>query len=246
MFFFSKPKPKLVDLFNGEYIDIHNHLLPGIDDGSKDIEQTKELIKGLTEIGFKEFITTPHVIDGLWNNSTEDIVNTFNKTVKDLKNTDVIAPKKTAAEYMMDFGFHQKLKTEKLLTLKGNYLLVEMSYRNPPINLHQIIFDIQLAGYTPVLAHPERYLFYENNYAEYKVLKEKGCLFQINLLSTVGYYGKEIVKIADRLLEDDFIDFSGSDVHHIHSLQFFKEKIRVKNIDALKTAIKNNNFFKEI
>ncbi len=245
MFFFKKSKPALRDLFTDHFTDIHNHLLPGIDDGSKNIDNTKELISQLVEIGFSEFITTPHVIDGLWNNTTPHIKETFSNTVVELQKSNLIAPKRTAAEYMMDYKFHETVKTADLLTLKDNYLLVEMSYYNPPVQLYEILFDIQLAGYIPVLAHPERYTFYEKNYSEYAKLKKAGCKFQMNLLSSVGYYGKDVALIADKLLADGMYDFVGSDVHHKHHIEGFSKKIVLKNQDALKEIIKHNAFFKE-
>lgn len=245
MFFFKKSKPVLKDLFTDYFIDIHNHLLPGIDDGSKSLDNTKELILSLKEIGFSDFITTPHVIDGLWNNSESRISETFTETANALKKENITAPIRTAAEYMMDYKFHENVKSVPLLTLKDKYLLVEMSYYNPPVQLYEIIFDIQLAGYTPVLAHPERYTFYEKNYNEYAKLKKAGCKFQTNLLSSVGYYGLDVLKIVDKLLADGMIDFAGSDVHHKHHVEGFSKKVAIKNVDALKIAIKNNAFFKE-
>ena len=245
MLFFKKSKPALRDLFTDYFTDIHNHLLPGIDDGSKSIDNTKELISQLVEIGFSEFITTPHVIDGLWNNTSEHIKDTFSNTVIELQKSNLVAPKRTAAEYMMDYKFHETVKTADLLTLKDNYLLVEMSYYNPPVQLYEILFDIQLAGYIPVLAHPERYTFYEKNYSEYAKLKKAGCKFQMNLLSSVGYYGKEVAMIADKLLGEGMYDFVGSDVHHKHHIEGFSKKIVLKNQDALKEIIKRNEFFKE-
>ncbi|MCB9426876.1 MAG: histidinol phosphatase [Flavobacteriales bacterium] len=245
MFFFKKAKPKLIDLFDGNYVDIHNHILPGIDDGSKDFEHTKELIKGIENIGFGQFITTPHVIDGLWNNTENDITTNFEETSKKLNQENILKPTRTAAEYMMDYKFHERVRKDKLLTLKDNYLLVEMSYQNAPINLYDIIFDIQVAGYIPVLAHPERYLFLAGNYDEYKKIKSKGCKFQINLLSAVGYYGPHIVEIADKLLKDGLIDFSGSDIHNRHNIMKFENKLEIKNVDAFRESIKNNAVFKE-
>lgn len=245
MFFFKRPKPVLRDLFTSPYTDIHNHLLPGIDDGSKSIEDTHELITSLSEIGFSEFITTPHIIEGLWENTEDGIIETYNDTVFQLNELQSIAPKRTAAEYLMDYRFHQYVKNKKpLLTLKDDYVLVEMSYYNPPVQLYDIIFDIQLAGYKPILAHPERYLFYENNYAEFSKLKKAGCLFQLNLLSVVGHYGKGIAETADKLLKDGMIDFTGSDVHNSHHIKSFEKEITIKNIELFKEAILKNVFFK--
>jgi tyrosine-protein phosphatase YwqE len=146
---------------------------------------------------------------------------------------------------MLDSYFLKRLETEKLLTIKDNYVLVEMSYLSPPFQLYEILFEIQLAGYKPILAHPERYLYYHNNFNEYDKLKKAGCLFQLNLLSTVEYYGKFITKITDKLLKNEYYDFVGTDVHHQKHINSFKNKIAIKNIEALKYVILNNLFFLE-
>ena len=244
MFLFFKSKPRLRDLISDDYIDIHSHLLPNIDDGATDFENTKSLILKMQDIGFKKFITTPHVIKNVWNNDSIGIKALETETNDLLKKANVTVKLSAAAEYMMDTDFMELFKSEKLLTLKDNYVLVEMSYINPPIQLHQIIFDLQIAGYVPVLAHPERYSFYYNNLKEYKRLKEAGCKFQLNLLSTVGYYGPEALKTANELLEHNLIDFVGSDIHHENHINSFDSKIKTSYLENLKTAIKNNAFFK--
>ena len=151
---------------------------------------------------------------------------------------------KSAAEYMLDDNFKNILQNEKLLTVKDDYILVEMSYINAPIQLYDIIFEIQIAGYIPILAHPERYTFYHLSFNEYKKLKRAGCLFQLNLLSSVGYYGPNVAKAADDLLKNNLIDFVGSDVHHSKHVEFFNKKIVLKNFGSLKEAFQNNSIFK--
>jgi tyrosine-protein phosphatase YwqE len=121
--------------------------------------------------------------------------------------------------------------------------LVEISYTNPPIQLYTIIFDLRVAGYTPILAHPERYVFYHYNFEEYVKLKKAGCLFQLNLLAVVGYYGAGITKIAEKLLQKGMYDFVGSDVHHQKHIEAFSEKVKVKEITSLKEVIAKNEFF---
>ncbi len=240
MFFFKKSTPLLSDLIPDDYTDIHSHLLPGIDDGSRDITETQHLISSLKAIGFAAFITTPHVYNGVWENTTEGIQSTLEKTSTQLDGTPLYA----AAEYMMDSYFFDRLKKqEPLLTLKENYLLVEMSYLNAPIQLYDIIFEIQLQGYKPVLAHPERYLFYANNFDEFAKLKKSGCLFQLNLLSTTGYYGAGVTKIAQKLLDQNRYDFVGSDVHHQKHVNALSTKLQIKNHESLRTLLKNNQFF---
>jgi protein-tyrosine phosphatase len=241
MIFFSK-KNYLKDLLNGEFIDIHSHLLPGIDDGSKSIENTLELLQGLKNQGFKQFTGTSHIFTGVWNNTKEIIENTAQKTNEVIKNHGFFI--KPAAEYMMDTHFMELLKNETpLLTLKDNYVLVEMSYINPPIQLFEILFEIQIKGYQPVLAHPERYNFYHGNLDAFKKLKNSGCKFQLNMLSTVGYYGPAVSKCANDLLKNNLMDFIGSDVHHEKHLAAFEQKIMIKEIDSIKKLIENNQFF---
>lgn len=240
MFFLKKSTPLLSDLIPDDYTDIHSHLLPGIDDGSRDITETQQLISSLKAIGFAEFITTPHVYNGVWENTTQGIQSTLEKTRTQLDGTPLFA----AAEYMMDSYFFDRLKKqEPLLTLKENYLLVEMSYLNAPIQLYDIIFEIQLQGYKPVLAHPERYLFYANNFDEFTKLKKSGCLFQLNLLSTTGYYGSVVTKIAQKLLDQNRYDFVGSDVHHQKHVNALSTKLQIKNHESLRPLLQNNQFF---
>jgi len=244
MFTFFKSKPVLKDLLDGSFVDIHSHLLPGIDDGAKSIVKSIELTKSFQELGISQIITTPHISHYVWNNSSEIIQAKLQETQRALEENKIKIPFKAAAEYFMDDWFENHFNNEKLLTLKDNYVLVEMSYMNAPVQLYKIIFELQVAGYIPVLAHPERYLFYHKNFDEYGKLKKVGCKFQLNLLSVVGYYGAEITKVAELLLNKGLYDFAGTDVHHSNHITSFNKKINVKEISALKEVIANNAFFR--
>ncbi len=245
MLFLKKSKPLLKDVIPIDYVDIHSHLLPGIDDGAKTILDSIHLITRLSDIGITQFITTPHIINSVWNNTKESIEMTYDSTIETLNNEGVKVILNTAAEYMMDSFFFDLLKKEKpLLTLKDNYVLVEMSYLNPPLQLYDLIFEIQIAGYKPILAHPERYLFYYNNFNEFQKLKKAGCLFQLNLLSTVGYYGNVVTSITEKLLQKEMYDFVGSDVHHENHVNAFSNKILLKNHSDLSLPLSQNSFFK--
>lgn len=244
MFTFFKSKPTLKDLIPDHHIDIHSHLLPGIDDGAKTFADTLRLTKALQEIGVTEIITTPHIIQHVWDNTQEQILDKKSDTVLELQKNNITIPFHAAAEYLMDDQFVQLFQSHNLLTLKDNYVLVEMSYINPPIQLYSILFDLQVAGYIPVLAHPERYLFYHNNFNEYQKLKRAGCIFQLNLLAVVGYYGVGITKIAEQLLQKGMYTYVGSDVHHDNHIEAFKQKINIKDSMPLKEVIANNQFFK--
>ncbi len=131
-----------------------------------------------------------------------------------MKDVGLNIPIDAAAEYLMDEAFGEKIKAGSLLTLPGNRVLVEMSFVSAPPNLGQHIFQLQTKGYKVLLAHPERYLFFRDNFKKYKELKDRGVEFQLNLLSLVGYYGKPTQDNAKALLKAGMIDYLGSDLHH--------------------------------
>ncbi|WP_026706309.1 tyrosine-protein phosphatase [Flavobacterium soli] len=243
MFFFKKNKTVLKDLIPENHIDIHSHLLFGIDDGAKTFEDTLALTSAMTDFGIKEFITTPHIIQHVWENNTAIISAKEDEVISLFQQNNISLPFKAAAEYLMDDHFVKLFQNENLLCLKDNYVLVEMSYINAPIQLYDILFDLQVAGYKPVLAHPERYLFYHKNFGEYTKLKKAGCLFQLNMLSIVGYYGESVFLTAKKLLENGMIDYVGSDVHHQKHIEAFHHKVDLKDLNPLKEVIANNQFF---
>jgi tyrosine-protein phosphatase YwqE len=244
MFSFIKPKPSLRDLIPDGFIDIHSHILPGIDDGAATIEDSFFIANSMKEIGFSQCTATPHVFQDVWKNTESTIEQVAAETKAEFDKNGAVIPMKAAAEYMMDMSFYNRLKTEKLLTLKDNYVLVEMSYINAPNQLYEILFDLQNQDYIPVLAHPERYLYYFSNFNEYEKLKNAGCKFQLNLLSTVGYYGEGVLQLADKLISLGMIDFVGSDIHHERHIKVFDRKVLIKKLDLFKEAISKNTFFK--
>ena len=244
MLTFFKSKILLKNLIPDNYIDILSHLFPSIDDGALTFEDTLQLITSLQKFGTCQFITTPHIMQYVWDNTYEEIKLKEKETVLQLLKKDFNAPLKAAAEYLMDDHFVNLFQAGQLLTLTENYVLIEMSYLNPPIQLYSILFDLQVAGYVPVLTHPERYLFYHSNLNEYNKLKKAGCLFQLNLLSVVGYYGLGIRKIAEQLLKKGMYDYVGSDVHHHKHIAAFNLPVYLKDLAPLKEAISNNDFFR--
>lgn len=243
MFFFNKKKPILKDFIPENHIDFHSHLLFGIDDGAKTFDETLSLINAMKGFGIRQIITTPHVMNHVWENTSEMIVNREHEVNILLKQQNIDFTIKAAAEYLLDDSFVKLFQNEPLLTLKDNYVLVEMSYINAPLQLYDILFELQIAGYKPVLAHPERYNFYHHNFEEYKRLKNAGCLFQINLLSTVGYYGEFVARTAEQLLKKGLIDFASSDIHHEKHVAAFDGKVLYKDPKPLQEAINNSTFF---
>lgn len=239
---FKKNKTPLIALFNNSFIDIHSHLLPAIDDGSKSFEQSLALIKRMQQFGINNFVATPHIMDGVWNNTSASI-NQKLYELKDYLSKHSAHPLqlRAAAEYLLDSNFEKLLETEKLLCIKDDYILVELSYLNPPINLKELLFKIQIAGYKPILAHPERYLFYHTNFSEYLKLKEAGCSFQLNLLSLSTYYGKGVQNIAKKLLKEGLVDFVGTDTHSNRHLDFLESINDQKLVKLVQPVIENNS-----
>jgi tyrosine-protein phosphatase YwqE len=195
-------------------------------------------------LGFEQAITTPHTTPLVWDNSKEQILAKYEE-VKSVLSVETDALNlRVASEYLMDESFLHRLESENLLTLKDNYVLVEMSYMNPPVQLYDILFQLKSRGYDIVLAHPERYNFYHQNEEAYKKLKRAGCKFQMNLLSVTGYYGNHVLEAANHLLGSDMIDFVGSDIHHVRHIKAFENKVQIKNVQNFEKAIQNNQFFR--
>jgi protein-tyrosine phosphatase len=223
--FSGKPKepdyPPVND-FSSVVADMHSHLIPGIDDGVKSIEESLEMIRGFVSLGYKHLVTTPHIMSDYFKNTPEIILSGLEEVRAAIKNEQIPVTIDAAAEYYLDEFFVNKIKTEKLLTIANKYLLFEISYINPPEYLQKVIFEIIVAGYTPLLAHPERYNFWAGRMDEYKRIKETGALFQLNINSLTGYYGITSRKTAEHLIDENMIDFIGSDMHgsrHMDSLR---------------------------
>jgi len=232
-----KSKPTLKELIPDGFVDIHSHILPGIDDGAKNTEESIKLIDKMKEMGFSKIIGTPHTYKGLYDNNSTSIKNAFEKLKKSVKKDIDID---YASEYLLDSSLIVKAKEKDLLCLKDNFVLVEMSYISPPINLYEIIYEIKVNGYNIILAHPERYLYFHNNFKEYIKLKKFGCNFQVNLLSFTDYYGKQVRNIAIKLLKKGIIDFSGSDIHSMRHIHAFNRKISLNDIKILEEILEKN------
>ena len=223
MFNFFNKKEYLVDHLQG-FVDIHNHILPGIDDGAKTVEDSVELIKGFGEIGVTQFICTPHIMENYYPNDPSSIHTSLALLQNELKMQGMESIKiSAAAEHMIDAGFEKLMDTGKMMPLAENYILIEMSYLQPSINFDEALIKIKEKGFFPILAHPERYVYLHNRPNEYKRLKKKGLLFQTNILSFSDYYGKDVQKIAHKLLEENLIDFIASDVHKISQVEYLKK-----------------------
>ena len=201
--------------------DIHSHLIPGIDDGSPDMETTIKLIKEMQNLGFKKIITTPHVMSDFYKNSSKIILKGLEAVRNELKSQKINIQIDAAAEYYLDYDFQQKIGNEDFLVFGSNYLLVELSFVEAPKNLLDIIFKLQLEGYKVVLAHPERYHYLNIN--DFEDLISRGVLLQINLLSLIGYYSKQVKIKVENLISENIVSFIGTDCHNIQHTELFRK-----------------------
>jgi len=224
MFFLKKRK---TELKKPDYsllkADMHSHLLPGIDDGSPDLETSINLIRGMQELGFKKLITTPHILWDIYKNTNAIILEKLEMVKNQLREERIDIQLEAAAEYFMDDHLGELLeKKEPLLTFGNKMVLVEFSMVSQPFELKKILFEMQMQGYQPVLAHPERYVYFERDKNIYDELKSAGYLFQLNALSLNGYYGNSVMKLARYLATKQYYDLIGTDLHHFSHLDALK------------------------
>lgn len=238
MISFFRKNNNTVDAVEILQTDIHSHIIPGIDDGSKSMGESIALLKEFEKLGYKKLITTPHIMDKAYNNSKESILLHLEELKSECKKENIKITIEAAAEYYVDEGFLKLLEKGELLAIDDEYILFETSYTNRPVDLESVIYNIKMAGYKPLFAHPERYKYIKNPEKEFSELKEQGSLFQVNLNSFAGYYGKRAKKNAEYLNESSMINFLGSDVHSMSHIDSLKGILNTKTYNNI---IMNNN-----
>lgn len=227
--------PELQD-FASIGCDIHSHLIPGIDDGVTSLEESMSMIRQLRELGFRKLITTPHVMSDYYRNTPETILSGLDSVRSAIAQEGLDITIDAAAEYYLDEVFVQRIESnEPLLTFAGNYVLFEVSYVNPPDNIHRVAFELKVRGYTPILAHPERYPYWYNRLTEFEHLKDAGLLFQININSLCGYYGPGAKKIGEWMVDQQMIDFTGTDLHGDRHLEALRRVLQEPSFSKLVT-----------
>ena len=213
---------------------MHSHLIPGIDDGAKEIKEAVVLVRKLKELGYSKLITTPHVMGEYYLNTPEIIGAGLAKLQKALAEEKIDITISAAAEYNIDEHFEALIRNnEKLLTFSDNYLLIELSTFAMPGRLHDIIFQLRAKGYKLVLAHPERYLYLSKQLDSFKRLKDLGVFFQVNLLSLAGQYGQEQKKLGIKMLEENWIEFLGTDTHRLQHIDRLASVFYDRKVDKL-------------
>ncbi len=193
---------------------MHSHLLPGIDDGVQTPEQALLCLEQLQGWGIQKVITTPHVSRDYYPNTTETLLKGQDRLQNLVIEHNLPLTVEVAAEYMLDDFFPDLIANNDLLSFGAErYVLFETGFEANSLGLETVIFRLQTKGYTPVLAHPERYAYFHKHRDMLPRLREMGCLFQLNWLSVTGLYGERVKKQARLMLEQKSIDFVGSDLH---------------------------------
>ena len=215
--------------------DIHCHVVPGVDDGSPDAVTSVQLLKAMRGWGLKRIFASPHVTADTFENTPETLKQPWEELLTAVEEAKLDVELHRHAEYRMDDFFMQQIDANNLTPLPQGYILVENSWSFEPWNLQSLFFDLQLKGYTPILAHPERYPYYSHSHKErYHELHQSGLLFQINLLSLAGHYGKHEQKTARYLLENELVDFVGTDLH------------RLRHVESMNRYLSSNRYKKDL
>jgi protein-tyrosine phosphatase len=216
-------------------VDMHSHLIPGIDDGVQTMDEAVTIIGRLKKLGIKKIITTPHIMTEFYKNSPETILPGLEDLKSALTAYEVDIEIHAAAEYYMDEVFMQKVESgEKLLTIGGQYVLVETGFMSKPQMLLESFFALELQGYVPIFAHPERYLYLHNDQKLLQNLMQRNVIFQCNLLSFTGYYGKSVKKFAEMLVDEQQVMLLGTDTHNLRYVDALEELTNQKYYQKLK------------
>lgn len=234
---FLKKKPEVIEELDLSWLsaDMHSHLIPGIDDGSKSMEESLQLLQRMEGFGLKKVITTPHIMSEYYRNTPEIIKLGLEDLRKAAKAANIQLEIEAAAEYYMDEIFLEKVKEgEELLTFGDKYILVETGFINKPQMLLDIIFHLEMAGYKPVLAHPERYQYLLVDKKLQEELIDRRLIFQVNLLSLTGFYSRPVKDFGEMLIESGAVTFLGTDCHN------------PRYLDMLATLPKNQKFYTKI
>jgi protein-tyrosine phosphatase len=227
----SEAKKEITFDYSSIGVDMHSHVLPGIDDGAQTPQESIELIKRMMALGIKKIIATPHIMADYYKNTSE----TINAALAVLKaelvkeNLDIIV--EAAAEHYFDETFESRIDDGRLMIMGDNYVLFEFSFISKPPNVIPVIQKLTGLGFKPILAHPERYPYMDPE--QLKVLRGWGLLLQLNTISLTGYYGKEAKKFAENLIDLQMVDFISSDMHHLRHADAFKDALRTPYLEKI-------------
>ena len=241
-FFSAKPKNRVALDLSKVKVDMHSHLIPGIDDGAQNMEETIAMLTKFEALGFSKIITTPHIKHPTYPNSSAIILNGLNEVRKEMKALDINITLEAAAEYFYDESFLEKVKSRDLLTFGDNYVLFEFSFYHAPTFVDVLFDELINAGYKPVIAHFERYLYFLGSIEKAVEWRKRGVNIQVNLLSLTGHYGMEIKKQAEMLIDACEFDFVGSDCHRMEHLTLIEASLTLPQLEKLNNYLLKNKF----
>lgn len=234
--FKKKKQPVSFDGLTHVQADMHSHLLPGIDDGSQNMEESISMIREMVGMGYQKLITTPHIMTDFYKNTPEIVLGKLEEVRAELIKQNIDVELEAAAEYYLDEGLIDKLeRKEKLLTFGDNYLLFETSYMNESQQLDAAVFMMQSQGYKPVMAHPERYVYLFGKFEKIQKIYDRGVLLQVNINSLTGYYSKPSKILAEQLVQKGMVSFVGSDCHKDKHLEVLKDARKTSAYHSLLT-----------
>lgn len=227
--------------------DIHCHIIPGVDDGARNVETSIELIEAMQGFGISRIIASPHVTQDTFENDSSTLDPAMELLNAELKRRGNVMRISHSAEYRIDELFQRRLDANELMLLPNHHILIENSFIQEPWNLDDLVFNLQVKGLTPILAHPERYAYYYNNKDRYRHLHDAGLRMQINLLSLAGAYGKAERAIALHLIKNNLVDFIGTDIHNRRHIAVIAEYLTTKNaysdMESLRGVVRNDTAF---
>lgn len=215
--------------------DMHSHLIPEIDDGSQSMDETIGMLLRFVDLGYKKVITTPHVMSDYYKNTPEIILSGLQNVKEEVKKLNIPIEIEAAAEYFYDEFLIDRVNNKELLTFGDNYVLFEFSFSAAPNNMYDLIFAMLQNDYKPVLAHYERYLYFaEGGVKKVEDLKNRGVLIQMNLNSLSGHYGKMVKKQAEMLIDNELVDFVGTDCHRMEHLNLLTSALHMEYFHKIK------------
>ncbi len=235
MFKFLGKKKKDNTLFYNT--EVHCHILPGVDHGAQSVENSIEMIRALMDMGLTRFMCTSHVTSETFENTPESLTAAHKVLTQAVQEAGLDVELYASAEYRIDEYWDKQYAAGKVLPMPGNYILMENAFQQELLGMDELMFDLMVKGFKPILAHPERYIYYAHRHERLVKLHNSGVKFQINLLSLTGYYGSQARETAIWLIKNEMVDMLGSDLHNLDQAHIIKEYINGKEWEKVSATL---------
>lgn len=219
--------------FSSVGVDIHSHLIPGLDDGSPSLVDSLKLIRQFKSLGYRKLITTPHVMVDYYKNNPTNIRKGLTELREAISKEDIDIEVDVAAEYMLDDGFRKVFSAKELMPVNGKFILIELPVFNESPHVSEIIFNLQIEGFQVILAHPERYIYWFRDFSQFERLRDRNVFFAMNAVSLSGFYPHPVKQLAEKMIDLNMIDFIGSDMHSQKYMDAFISSLKSKHLSKL-------------